>query len=96
MCKFRTVRLKEDLKTLFIKVLLDLNYVNMWYLMSSINFVCAHTWFATIIWIDELFNDWNKCVVMWFMLECCWNEFLVLKYWLEYDCVCVWKYDMWI
>jgi hypothetical protein len=24
------------------------------------------------------FNDWNKCVVILFMLECCWNEFLVL------------------
>jgi len=33
-------------------MLLDLNYVNMLYLKSWINFVCAHAWFAAIIWID--------------------------------------------
>jgi len=58
----------------FIKVLLDLNYVNKWYLMSSINFVYTYTWFAAIIWVGWLFNDWYKYDVMWCMLEWCWIE----------------------
>jgi len=59
MCKFRSVRLKDDLETL-LSCCFDLNYVNVVFDVNDKFCECAHAWFATIIWVDKLclLIDW--------------------------------------
>jgi hypothetical protein len=63
MCKFGSVRLKDDLETL-LSCCFDLNYVNIWYLMSMINLV-----YVLMLDLPQLFNDWYKRDVMYCILD---------------------------